>query len=110
MLPNMEKEFGQAMSDFFVKAVQTAGEASTPCPSNPAKNRGVRNRRRMMETMEANPYEYNLFATEMDQEPVPMMNVTGNARNRVSRNIRNRLFSELLPLPLVVCLEQLLLL
>ena len=91
MLPNMEKEFGQAMSDFFVKAVQTAGEAAH-MSINPAKNKGVRNRRRMMETMEANPYEYNLFATEMDQEPVPMMNVTGNARNRVSRNIRNRLF------------------
>ena len=75
MLPGMQQEFGKAMSDFFIKAVQTAGE-SAQMSINPAKNKGLRNRRRLMESMESNPYEYNLYATEMDTEPVPTLNLS----------------------------------
>ena len=77
MLPGMQQEFGEALSNFFIKAVQTAGE-SAHMSVNPAKNRGIRNRRQMMETMEANPYEYNLFATEMDDSSIPALNISGS--------------------------------
>ncbi len=67
LFPEMGLQYGDDMKNYFMKAVQAM---STPAlmSINPARNKGIRQRRQMMQSMEENPYEYQLFATEMDSK------------------------------------------
>lgn len=67
LFPEMGMQYGSAMKNYFMKSVQSM---TTPqlMSLNPAKEQGIRQRKQMMETMENNPYEYQLFATEMDSK------------------------------------------
>ena len=67
LFPEMGMQYGSAMKNYFMKSIESMS-TSQLMSLNPAKEQGIRQRRQMMQNMENNPYEYQLFATEMDSK------------------------------------------